>query len=64
MICIFDSETKNLRKETREIDTIKFPPLKYAVNDTYYAIETTRDGKKVRIYYEKNNWDKQIENSL
>ena len=64
MICVFDSETKNLRKETREIDTIKFPPLKYAVNDTYYAIETTRDGKKVRIYYEKNNWDKQIENCL
>ncbi len=63
-VCIFDAENKNLRKETREIDAVKFPVSKYAFNDTYYAIEKIRDGKKVRIYYEKNDWDKQIENSL
>ena len=61
---IFDAENKNLRKETREIDTVKFPLSKYAFNDTYYAIEKIKDGKKVRIYYEKSNWDKQIENNL
>ncbi len=60
-ICIFDTETRTLRKEIRKIDTIKFPPLKYSVNDTYYAIEKIKDGKKVRVYYEKNNWDKKIE---
>lgn len=64
MVCIFDIETKILRKETREIDTIKFPPLKYAVNDTYYAIETIREDKKVRIYCEKKLWDKKIESAL
>ena len=63
-VCIFDSQNKTLRKETREIDIIKFPPLKYSNNDTYYAIEKIKDDKKVRIYYEKNNWDKQIENCL
>ena len=63
-VCIFDAENKTLKKETREVDTIKFPPLKYAFNDTYYAVEKIRDGKKVRIYYEKSNWDKQIENNL
>lgn len=63
-VCIFDVETKTMRKEMREIDIIKFPSLKYAVNNTYYAIEKIRDGKKIRIYCEKNNWDKQIENSL
>ena len=63
-VCIFDAENKNLRKETREIDTIKFPLSKYAFNNTYYAVEKIRDGKKVRIYYEKSNWEKQVENSL
>ena len=60
-ICIFDTTTHTLRKEKRNIDVTKFPPSKFADNDTYYAIETYRDGKKVRIYHTKDNWNKQIE---
>lgn len=60
-ICIFDTEAHTLRKENKNIDITKFPPSKFADNNTYYAIETFRDGKKVRIYYTKDNWDKQIE---
>jgi ribosomal protein L40E len=60
-VCIFDSSTHTLRKENRDIDIRKFPPSKFADNDTYYAIETFRDGKKVRIYHTKDNWNKQIE---
>lgn len=63
-VCIFDETTKNLRKEELDIDVIKFPPSEFSVNDTYYVIETIKDNKKVRIYYEKNDWDKQIENTL
>ncbi len=60
-VCIFDVATHTLRKEIRDIDIEKFPPSKFAYNDTYYAIETFRDGKKVRIYHTKDNWNKQIE---
>ena len=60
-LCIFDATTHNLRKEKKNIDVTKFPPSKFAYNDTYYAIETFRDGKKVRIYHTKDNWNKQIE---
>ncbi len=63
-ICIFDTTTHTLRKENKDIDIRKFPPSKYVDNDTYYAIETFRDGKKVRIYYTKVNWDKQIETEI
>lgn len=63
-VCIFDASIGNLRKEMMDVDVIKIPPHKFATNSTYYAIETIRDNKKVRIYYEKNNWDKQIEKSL
>lgn len=63
-VFIFDAESKTLRKEIRNIDTTKFPPSKYAVDNTYYVIETIRDGKRVRTYYEKKNWDKQLEISL
>lgn len=61
VVCIFDTDTHNLRKEKRNIDVAKFPPSEFADNDTYYAIETYRDGKKVRIYHTKDNWNKQIE---
>ncbi len=60
-VCIFDTTTHTLRKEKKTIDVTKFPPSKFADNDTYYAIETFRDGKKVRIYHTKDNWNKQIE---
>lgn len=60
-VCIFDASTHTLRKEKKDIDIAKFPPSKFADNDTYYAIETFRDGKKVRIYHTKDNWNKQIE---
>jgi len=53
-----------LRKETKDIDIIKFPPEKFSFDNTYYAVETMRDGKKIRTYYTKERWDKQIENSL
>ena len=60
-ICIFDATTHTLRKEMKDVDVTKFPPAKFADNDTYYAIETFRDGKKVRVYYTKENWDKQCQ---
>lgn len=60
-VCIFDIASHTLRKEMKEIDIIKFPPSKFADNNTYYAIETIRDGKKARIYYTKDNWNKQVE---
>ncbi len=60
-VCIFDTTTHTLRKEKKVVDITKFPPSKFADNDTYYAIETFRDGKKVRIYHTKDNWNKQIE---
>ena len=60
-VCIFDATTHALRKENINIDVTKFPPSKFAYNDTYYAIETFRDGEKVRIYHTKDNWNKQIE---
>ncbi|MBQ3114799.1 MAG: hypothetical protein IJC06_01575 [Clostridia bacterium] len=63
-VCIFDVATGILRKEMRDVDVVKFPPSKFSTNNTYYAIETIKDNKKVRIYYEKNNWYKQIEKSL
>lgn len=63
-VCIFDMSTHNLRKEIREVNTTKFPPSKFADNNTYYAIETIREGKKVRVYHTKNNWDKQIEDEI
>jgi len=63
-ICIFDATTHTLRKENKNIDVTKFPPSKFADNDTYYAIETFRDEKKVRVYYTKENWDKQIETEI
>ncbi len=61
---IFDATTHTLRKEMKDVDVTKFPPSKFADNDTYYAIETYRDEKKVRIYYTKENWDKQIETEI
>ena len=61
VVCIFDATTHTLRKEKKAVDIAKFPPSKFADNDTYYAVETFRDGKKVRIYYTKDNWNKQIE---
>ncbi len=61
LVCIFDATTHTLRKEKKDIDIVKFPPSKFANNDTYYAIETFRDEKKVRIYCTKDNWNKQIE---
>ncbi len=63
-VCIFDVNSSTLRKEMRGIDVSLFPPAKFAFNDTYYAIEIIRDGKKVRTYYTKDAWDKQIEVSL
>ncbi|MBO5454488.1 MAG: zinc ribbon domain-containing protein [Clostridia bacterium] len=60
-VCIFDTATHTLCKEKKNIDVTKFPPSKFADNDTYYAIETFREGKKVRIYHTKDNWNKQIE---
>ena len=60
-ICIFDATTHNLRKEKKNIDVTKIPPSKFADNDTYYAIETFKDGKKIRTYLTKDNWNKQIE---
>lgn len=60
-VCIFDTTTHALRKEIKDINITKFPTSKFAYNDTYYAIETVRDGKKVRIYHTKDNWNKQIE---
>ncbi len=60
-VCIFDKATHTLRKEKKQIDITKFPPSRFADNDTYYAIETFRDGKKIRIYHTKDNWNKQIE---
>ncbi len=63
-VCIFDGNTHAIRKEKRKIDVIKFPASKYANNNTYYAIETVRDGKKVRSYYTMDNWNKQIESAI
>lgn len=63
-ICIFDIDSKVLKKETKEIDIIKIPPSKYAINNTYYAVEKVKDGKKVRVYYTKDNWDKEVETNL
>lgn len=61
-VCIYDEEKQFFRKETREIDIIKFPPEKYSENDTYYAIEMLYCGEKIRIYCTKKNWHARIEN--
>lgn len=63
-VCVYDMQTHTMQRELRNIDTSKFPASKYAFNNTYYAIETIKDNKKVRIFYTKSNWDKQIENSV
>ena len=61
---IFDINTYSFSNKRLDVDTLKFPPSKFADNNTYYAIEKFRDGKKVRIYYTKENWNKQIENNV
>ena len=64
-VYIFDAKTDAIRKEKRKIDIVKFPPLKYADSNTYYAIETFGEsGKKIRTYYAKESWHKQIENVI
>lgn len=64
IVCIYDTVTHTLRKERRNVDITKFPPSKFADNNTYYAIETFRDEKKVRVYYTKDTWNKQIETDM
>ncbi len=63
-IYIFEKDTGKIRKEKRNVDTLKIPPQQFADNGTYYAVEETREGKKVRIYYTKLNWYKQIESGI
>lgn len=61
-VCIYDTITNNTRNEERTIDTNKFPTEKYAVDGKYYAIETIKNGKKVRIYCSKLSWQSQVDN--
>ncbi len=62
-VIIFDTGSGEMRTEMRKVDVKKFPPEKFSDNNTYYAIETMKEGKKVRIYCRKDNWEKQIENN-
>ena len=62
-VIIFDTGAGKMRTEMRKVDVKKFPPEKFSDNNTYYAVETMKEGKKVRIYCTKNNWEKQIENN-
>lgn len=59
-VCIYDTATNTIRKEMRAIDTVKFPVSKYADNNTYYAIESVKDGKKTRMFCSSANWSKHI----
>lgn len=63
-ICIFEKDTGKFRKVKRNVDTLKLPPQQFADNGTYYAVEETREGKKVRIYHTKPNWYKQIKTGI
>ena len=58
------AESKTLSKESGEIDIIKFPPDKFSSDNIYYAIDSIKDGKKVRTHYQKSVWDKKIESYL
>ena len=62
-VVTFDEKEEKLRKETREIDTIKFSPEKFADNGTYYAIVTVKEGKRLRTYCTKDELKKQIEST-
>jgi len=61
-ICVYDTITKNIRKEERIVDTAKFPPEKFAVDGTYYAVEKMNSDKKVRVYCSKSSWQSQVDN--
>lgn len=61
-ICVYDTITKNIRNEERIVDTAKFPPEKFAVDETYYAVEKMNSDKKVRVYCSKSSWQRQVDN--
>ena len=58
---IYDASNGTVRKEKRYIDTKKFPIARFAEDNTYYAIENIKDGKKTRIFYTKERWHERIE---
>ncbi len=60
-VVIFDTSVGKMRTEIRKVDVKKFPPEKFSDNNTYYAVETIKEGKKVRIYCTKDNWKKKVE---
>ncbi len=56
-VVAYNEISKQELKELKEINIDKFPESKYADGDTYYAIDTLRNGKKVRIYCTKEQWE-------
>ena len=63
-VCIFNAESKTFSIKKIKIDTIKFPPEKFTLDNIYYAVESVKDGKKLRTYYQKSVWDKKTEGYL
>ena len=61
-VVIFDEVSGKTYSELRKIDVEKVPPEKFMDNNTYYAVEKIKDGKKVIAYCKKSHWDKQVKN--
>ncbi len=56
---IYDADENRDYKEIRYIDIKKFPMEKLTHNNTYYVIETFKDGVQKHIFYTKKDWKKQ-----
>lgn len=63
-VYIFDAGTHDIRKEIRNVNITKFPPAIFADDNNYYAIETVKDGKKVRIYCKYDKWNAKFVSDL
>ncbi|MBE7045702.1 MAG: zinc ribbon domain-containing protein [Ruminococcaceae bacterium] len=63
-VVIFDADNRRIHTEIREINTKNFPPEKFSDNNTYYAIETIKEGKKVKINRKKKNWEKKTNTKI
>ena len=61
-VVIFDEVSGKTYSELRKIDVEKVPPEKFMDNNTYYAVEKIKDGKKVIAYCKKRHWYKQVKN--
>ena len=63
-IVIFDKTSGKTRTETKIVDMEKLELAKLIDNDTCYAVEEIRDGKKTRSYCNKTHWDKESEKNI